>query len=128
MIGGNAIEPRGEGGVAPKRVERLIRFEEDLLRGVFGGGGVVQQRCAQAQDAFLVFPHEVGIVVPLTSANSLDDLEIFDHIPRTIPCVPHPKRVCCFRRFQGTKCVALYLLEHTLRDAEMDDGALSRGS
>jgi len=128
MIGGNAIEPRGEGGVAPKRVECLIRFEEDLLRGVFGDAGVVQQRRAQAQDAFLVFPHEVGIVVPLTSANSLDDLEIFDRIPRTIPCIPRPKGVCCFRRFQRTKCVTLYLLEHTPRDAEMGDGALSRRS
>ncbi len=36
MIGGNAIEPRGEGSVTPKRVERLVRFEEDLLSGVFG--------------------------------------------------------------------------------------------
>jgi len=38
----------------------------------------------------------VGIFVPLTSANSLDDLEIFDHIPRTIPCVPRPQDICCF--------------------------------
>ena len=36
MVRRNPIEPRRKGGLAPKRRERLIGFEENLLGGVFG--------------------------------------------------------------------------------------------
>jgi len=78
MIRSDAIQPGREEGLAPKCVEPLIGFEEDLLSRIFRKGRVSQKRRAQPKHLRLISSHKIGVGFLLTGAYPLDNLPILD--------------------------------------------------
>lgn len=99
LVGGDAIEPGAEGRLSAEGAEPLVRFKEDLLRGILSQGRIVQEGGAQAQDAGVMRADKTRKGLAVAGKNAMNQQDV----------VNGKAPLLSLRRFNRARSVSTFL-------------------